>query len=63
MALYRRLFEVRKWGRLLDFARTEYGCLGPIIDVNQYEEDFIAWLLCLSGEGYEERCQMVSEFL
>ena len=28
-----------------------------------YSTASIAWLFCLSGEGYEDRCKMVAEFL
>lgn len=60
MDLYKKLHEVGKWGEFISdtYFKWEGGQM-----LLPAEGDFIAWLFCLSGEGYEERCGMVDEFL
>lgn len=59
MSLYRRLWREYKWVRFIDFAMRFW----PISKHEHSRDEFMAWLLCLSGEGYEEACQRVDEFL
>lgn len=61
MALYRRLWEKGKWEVFDDFATSEY--LKTPTPGMKTDADYSAWLFCLSGEDYEQRCQIVAEFM
>lgn len=61
MSLYRRLWETGKyWPSFHDYAVDVWSEISP---PTEQWDCFTAWLFCLSGDGYEERCQMVAEFL
>lgn len=55
--LYEVIYRDGKWVKLntLIYLREAVG------DIMQIEE-YVPWLFCLNGEGYEERCKMVAEF-
>ena len=55
--LYEAVYEDGKWVKLntLIYLREAVG------DIMQIEE-YVPWLFCLNGEGYEDRCKMVAEF-
>lgn len=61
IALYRGLHEKKMyWPRFHDYAADKWS------DINCPSESwdcFTAWLFCLSGDGYEDRCEMVADFL
>lgn len=61
MALYRRIAEKGEWEEFCKVMIGEWESKNNYVDLEISE--FTAWLFCLSGEGYEERCQMVAEFL
>jgi len=54
MDLYKALIKARRWGAFDKFSYDKW-----LINTNTH---YSAWLFCLSGEGYEERCKMVLEF-
>jgi len=54
MDLYAAIF---KEGKLTMFM------LRTAPDPKMYFSEYIAWLFCLSGEDYEERCEMVRDFI
>ena len=54
MALYRRLWETGKWEEFLSYVYD------PTHKAVNYS---VSWIICLSGEGYAERCEMVGKFL
>lgn len=62
MALYRKLWEKGKWEKFYCLADLEWSDI-PENQFGSEYHDFDAWLFCLSGEGYEERCQMVADFI
>jgi hypothetical protein len=62
MDLYHFIVKKEKWESFIHYAYYErekkHGFTTP--DAGEYEK----WLFCLSGEGgYEERCQMVADWL
>ena len=63
MALYRHIEKDGKWD---DFVKhTSAKWVENVVLYMVVEEaiaDYIAWLFCLDGKGYEERCKMVAEF-
>ena len=61
MDLYQAIEKAGKWINFLNWVFNDLE--EPDRGDSYYSTASIAWLLCLSGEGYEERCQMVSEFL
>jgi hypothetical protein len=56
MALYVAIFKAGKWRDFGVFAYEKW-------DEESSSNWFDAWLFCLSGEGYEERCKMVADFM
>ena len=68
MALYRELVEIEEFEAFCtwvwdSFDESGYTHKGPYSGSLYFDATWIAWLLCLSGEGYEERCEMVGEYL
>jgi len=58
MDLYQQVYKDGKWDEFFWFSashckpkREGLGC-----------SETTAWLFCLNGEGYEDRCKMVAEF-
>lgn len=57
MDLYQKIYEDGKWDDFSGGARWKHTMFSV--------EDFVemsAWLFCLDGKGYEEKCRMVAEF-
>ena len=68
MALYRKLWERGEWGEFFHHAKCPFELVALCpdesgTDYDCYESDLTAWLFCLSGSGYEERCEMVGKYL
>ena len=57
MNLFERIWRLNKWTYFIDSAI----CYWPVLKYKHSKDDFMAWLFCLDGEGYEPRCKMVSE--
>lgn len=62
MVCYRVLFKTGKWEEFCNFSMDVWVMDN---DLSSIEDTipFVAWLFCLSGEGYEDRCKMVAEFV
>jgi len=58
--LYEATHKDGKWEPLYEYLRNNY-LMGKGTD-ECISSGLKAWLICLSGEGYEDRCKMVSEF-
>jgi hypothetical protein len=65
MDLYEAIVKKGKWWEFVDYAGnqdTEHS-------VTEFETTFqifasiASWLFCLNGQGYEERCQMVADWI
>lgn len=65
MDLYEAIAKKGKWWEFVDYAGnqdTEHS-------VTEFETTFqifasmASWLFCLNGQGYEERCQMVADWI
>ncbi len=57
MDLYQQVYEDGKWDDFSGGARWKHTMFSV--------EDFVemsAWLFCLDGKGYEDRCKMVAQF-
>lgn len=57
MDLYQKAYEDGKWDDFSGGARWKHTMFSV--------EDFVemsAWLFCLDGKGYEDRCKMVAQF-
>ena len=66
IALYRNLWKavgMQSWYRFYDEAMDIYHEIHNPCECLTDTGGFTAWLFCLSGSGYDERCQMVYEFL
>ena len=61
MDLYQAIEKAGKWINFLNWVFNDLE--EPDRGDSYYSTASIAWLLCLSGEGYEDRCKMVAEFL
>jgi len=59
MDLYELIEKDGRWGKFIIYSYEIFSS-GHLSSVS--EGDYISWLFCLSGEGYEDRCKMVSEF-
>jgi|GEM_PF-4201014 len=62
-AVYSAIVRKGEWDRFMNFANMtcRWDNLDPIRDnVFNY---FTAWLFCLASPDYEERCQMVADWL
>ena len=62
MDLYQKIYEDGKWS---EYDGEDYAVLRWIdCEPARHEKDadYDAWLFCLDGEAYEDRCKMVSEF-
>lgn len=57
MVLYRRMVEKGEWRDFISYIQNRDA---RPWDIGAFSE-WISRLFCLSGEGYEERCQMVAE--
>ena len=58
--LYEAIYEDGKWEPLYEYLRNNY-LMGKGTD-ECISSGLKAWLICLNGEGYEDRCKMVAEF-
>ncbi|MFA5408317.1 MAG: hypothetical protein WC343_06045 [Bacilli bacterium] len=58
--LYEAIYRDGKWEPLYEYLRNNY-LMGKGTD-ECISSGLKAWLICLSGEGYEERCKMVAQF-
>ncbi|MDD5095862.1 MAG: hypothetical protein PHV74_16040 [Dehalococcoidia bacterium] len=68
MGLYQAIAKKGKWGEFFHHAKDPFELVALCPDESGtgydcYESDFTTWLFCLSGEGYDERCQMVAEWV
>ena len=63
MDLYDRLFQKHKWHKFTVFAKMRFSFNDYDQTFTNIETGFYAWLFCLSGEGYEDRCQMVANWV
>lgn len=64
MALYRRLVITGGWDKFTLIAAEIWRAeTSADYEPRNIRKDFTSWLFCLSGEGYEDRCRMVAEFL
>ena len=62
MDLYQQVYEDGKWG---EFDSEDVAVLRWIdceTARHATDSDYDAWLFCLNGTGYEEKCKMVAEF-
>ena len=62
MDLYEQVYEDGKWG---EFDSEDVAVLRWIdceTARHATDSDYDAWLFCLDGKGYEEKCRMVAEF-
>ncbi|MDD5095865.1 MAG: hypothetical protein PHV74_16055 [Dehalococcoidia bacterium] len=57
MDLYGAVVKAGKWDEFAQYCYEQHGEKGAPC----WDDD--AWLFCLSGEGYEDRCQMVAEWI
>ena len=60
MDLYQAIEKAGKWINFLNWVFNDLE--EPYRGDSYYSTASIAWLFCLSGEGYEDRCKMVAEF-
>jgi hypothetical protein len=60
MDLYETIKKAGKWRNFLNWVFNDLE--EPYRGDSYYSTASIAWLFCLSGEGYEDRCKMVAEF-
>ena len=60
MDLYEAIKKAGKWRNFLNWVFNDLE--EPGRGDSYYSTASIAWLFCLSGEGYEDRCKMVAEF-
>ena len=68
MGLYQAIAKKGKWGEFFHHAKDPFELVALCPDESGtgydcYESDFTTWLFCLDGEGYEERCRMVAEWV
>jgi hypothetical protein len=63
MDLYDRLFQKHKWHKFTVFAKTRFSFNDYNQTFTNIETGFYAWVFCLDGDGYEDRCQMVAEWI
>jgi len=61
LALYSGLFRMGRWGKFTAYTSRIWNAI-PEYELTQFDM-FPAWLFCLSGEGYEEKCQVVADFV
>lgn len=65
MDLYEVIWKKREWERFIDYSGnedTEHDCSEFETTLDIFAS-MAAWLFCLSGEGYEARCQMVADWV
>jgi len=60
MDLYQAIEKAGKWRNFLNWVFNDLE--EPDRGDSYYSTASIAWLFCLCGEGYEDRCKMVAEF-
>jgi len=71
MDLYQAIQKTGRWNEFMHYAfnteeplntdttmTLDEDCPGSRF----YDENFIIWLVCLNGEDYEKRCQMVADW-
>jgi len=63
MDLYDRLFQKHKWHKFTVFAKMRFSFNDYDQTFTNIETGFYAWIFCLNGDGYEDRCQMVAEWI
>jgi len=59
--LYEAVYEDGKWEPLYEYLRNNY-LMGKGTD-ECISSGLKAWLICLSGKGYEERCKMIAAWI
>ena len=57
MDLYGAVVKAGKWDEFAQYCYEQHGEKGAPC----WDDD--AWLFCLSGSGYEERCEMVATWI
>jgi len=63
MELYRQIEKDGKWDDFVKHTSAKWGeNVVLYMVVEEAIADYIAWLFCLDGKGYEDRCKIVSEF-
>ena len=63
MDLYDRLFQKHNWHKFTVFAKMRFSFNDYNQTFTNIETGFYAWVFCLDGDGYEDRCQMVAEWI
>jgi len=63
MDLYDRLFQKHKWHKFTVFAKMRFSFNDYDQTFTNIETGFYAWIFCLNGDGYEDKCQMVAEWI
>jgi hypothetical protein len=58
MDLFEMIWRLNKWTYFIDSAMRYW----PVLKHKHNRDYFMAWLFCLDGKGYEERCKMIAEF-
>jgi hypothetical protein len=60
MDLYQAIVKKRKWDKFLWHIKW---IILPNREEFVHSKDIDQWLFCLSGEGHEERCQMIAGWI
>ena len=60
MDLYQVIVKKRKWDKFLWHIKW---IILPNREEFVHSKDIDQWLFCLSGEGHEERCQMIAGWI
>jgi hypothetical protein len=61
--LYEAIHRDGKWDELEEFALTEFQVDNPDAIASEHIlSEYIAWLFCLNGKDYKDRCKMIAEF-
>ncbi len=65
MALYRAIYKEKRWTEFFEYSNNiwwiNYGRSYDTVD--EALADYNAWLFCLEGKDYEDRCCLVAEWL
>ena len=62
MDLYEAIWKDGKWSKYETFVHIIWMNDDKLLPGENIRDNYIKWLFCLSGEGYEDRCKMVAEF-
>lgn len=63
MDLYEAIAKKGEWFDYYYHMFNKFARLMADISKGSTQQDFAAWLFCLNGQGYEERCQMVADWI